>query len=678
MVFAPRALVKVCGTELLDSDSREIYRQKIARITLDSMVQFVGLLDDEGTVLEINQVALDAVGIALKDVEGKPFWTTFWWQVSDEINNELRESIRRAAQGEFVRWDTEIYGRAGGKETIIIDASLMPVKDENGKVVFIAAEGRDITEKKAYEREIARQREELAELVKPFSARESLAPVSAQLKLAQARKDADARVPENEARFRALLTVTSDVIYRMSPDWSEMTLLRGTEFLADPADVSNAWLEKYIHPDDRAEFMKAIRDAIQSKHVFEMEHRVFRADGTLGWTLSRAIPMLDHHGNVVEWLGAASDVTAKKQAQEGLRQSLAIVDSADDAIVSKNLDGIVQTWNKGAVRMFGYTSQEMVGQPVLRLIPEELHYEEDEILRKLRAGDRIDHYETIRRKKDGQRIEVSVTISPIRDSAGRVVGASKIARDISDRKRVERLLVQSEKLAATGRMAAAIAHEINNPLESLVNLIFLARKNCPPDGKAQAHLETAEQELERVAHIARQTLGYYRDTGLPAELHLHELIENVLTVYKAKLVGNDIRVEAQFNDIQKITVSRGELLQVFSNIITNAVDAMQGGGTLNITTRKISGSTGEGIQTVIRDSGVGIKQEHLEKIFEPFFTTKGNLGTGIGLWIARQLTERRGGQISVASSTEPGSSGTSVTIFVPFAAPAPQPPALNQ
>ncbi len=157
-------LVKVRGTELLASDTREQYRQKLARITLDSMVQFVGLLDAAGTVLEINYVALNAVGIALSDVEGQPFWTTFWWQVSDEINATLRDSILRASKGEFVRWDTEIYGRFGGKETIIIDASLMPVKDEQGNVVFIAAEGRDITEKKAHEREIARQREELAKL----------------------------------------------------------------------------------------------------------------------------------------------------------------------------------------------------------------------------------------------------------------------------------------------------------------------------------------------------------------------------------------------------------------------------------------------------------------------------------------------------------------------------------
>ncbi len=161
----PVDLVNVNGTRLLSSDTRELYRQKLARITLDSMVQFVGLLDANGTVLEINKVALDAVGIKLSEVEGKPFWTTFWWSVSEQIRGVLRESIARAAQGEFVRWDTEIYGRAGGKETIVIDASLCPVTDVRGKVVFITAEGRDISAKKAQEREIAQKNEELQALL---------------------------------------------------------------------------------------------------------------------------------------------------------------------------------------------------------------------------------------------------------------------------------------------------------------------------------------------------------------------------------------------------------------------------------------------------------------------------------------------------------------------------------
>ena len=161
----PLPSAKVHGTELLATDTRQQYREKIARITLDSMVQFVGLLDAHGTVLEINKVALDAVGIKLSDVEGKPFWTSFWWQVSPEINQGIRDAIARAAQGEFVRWDTPIYGRAGGSETIIIDASVMPVKDDDGNVVFLACEGRDITEKKAQEAEIARKNVELQGLL---------------------------------------------------------------------------------------------------------------------------------------------------------------------------------------------------------------------------------------------------------------------------------------------------------------------------------------------------------------------------------------------------------------------------------------------------------------------------------------------------------------------------------
>jgi len=157
--------LSVRGTEILASDPPRVRRQKLARITLDSMVQFVGLLDARGTVLEINEVALHAVGIQLADVEGRPFWTTFWWQVSEEVNQTLREMIARAARGEFVRWDTPIYGRAGGAETIIIDASLCPVLDEQGSVVFICAEGRDITEKKAQEREIAQKNLELSALL---------------------------------------------------------------------------------------------------------------------------------------------------------------------------------------------------------------------------------------------------------------------------------------------------------------------------------------------------------------------------------------------------------------------------------------------------------------------------------------------------------------------------------
>ena len=292
-----------------------------------------------------------------------------------------------------------------------------------------------------------------------------------------------------------------------------------------------------------------------------------------------------------------------------------------------------------------------------------------EILRKLRAGEKIDHYETIRVTKTGNPVDVSVTISPIRNREGEVVGASKIARNISDRKRMEKILMQTEKIATTGRMAAAIAHEINNPLEAVMNLIFLARQNRLQPEKTLDYLLTAESELERVSHIARQTLGYYRDTGSPSEVYLHDLIVNVLKVYGSKMLASGISVETSFSDLRKIVVSNGEMIQIFSNVIANSIDAMRDGGILAISIRKTAALNGEGLQVVIRDQGVGIAQEHLGRIFEPFFTTKGNLGTGIGRWVAKQLAERSGGQIIVTSNTESGKSGTIVSIFIPFARP---------
>jgi PAS domain S-box-containing protein len=320
----------------------------------------------------------------------------------------------------------------------------------------------------------------------------------------------------------------------------------------------------------------------------------------------------------------------------------AIIESADDAIISKDLQGVVTSWNQAACRIFGYTAEDMIGRSIRLLIPETLQYEEEDILTKLRAGQRIDHYETTRIRKDGKMLDVSVTISPINDGKGRVIGASKIVRDISDRKRIEQVLIQSEKLAVTGRMAATIAHEINNPLESVMN---------------------------RVAQIAQQTLGYYRGPSTPVTVDLHELIETVLTVYHSKLCASKISIERQFGDLQKIVAIKGELIQVLSNLIANAVDAMTDGGALHLSTRMASTAFGDGIELIIRDEGAGIDPKHLDKIYDPFFTTKGERGTGIGLWVSRQLVEKRGGRITIASSTDAADSGTSATIFLPVADP---------
>ena len=377
-------------------------------------------------------------------------------------------------------------------------------------------------------------------------------------------------------------------------------------------------------------------------------------------------PIRDNTGRVIGASKIARDITDRIQAEQNRARLAAIVDSADDAIISKDMNGVVTSWNKGACRLFGYEEEEIVGQSILLVIPEELRYEEDEILRKLREGEKIEHYETTRLHKSGEILDVSVTISPIRNLAGEIVGASKIARDISDRKKMEKLLIQAEKLAATGRMAAAIAHEINNPLASVMNLVFLARQDGVTRSEIQSYLATAETELERVSHIARQTLGYYRDTGAPTEVYLHDLMENVLSIYRNKLLGYGVVVESKFHDLRKISVRAGEIVQVFSNVVLNSIDAMPRGGKLSISISQTMKLDGDGIQVIVADTGSGIKGEDLAQVFEPFFTTKKNLGTGIGLWIAKQLVERHRGQISLSSSTDAEHSGTVVTIYLPF------------
>ena len=377
-------------------------------------------------------------------------------------------------------------------------------------------------------------------------------------------------------------------------------------------------------------------------------------------------PIKDDTGKIVGASKIARDISERRHEEESLYRLAAIVDSADDAIISKDLNGIIQTWNKGAQRLFGYEPEEIIGQSILRLIPEDLRHEEDEILRKLRASEKIEHHETTRVGKNGDLREVSITISPILNRNGQVIGASKIARDVSDRKKVEQLAIEAEKIATTGRMAAAIAHEINNPLASVLNLIYLSRQEGVSREEIQAFLATAETELERVSHIARQTLGYYRDTGAPAEAYLHDLIENVLCVYRNKMLAHGIELEATFNDLRRISVRSGEIVQVFSNVISNAIDAMPQGGKLCISTAQTVITGRESLRVIVSDTGHGIRREHVSRVFEPFFTTKGNLGTGIGLWVARQLVVRHGGQISISSSTEPGDSGTLVTIDLPF------------
>jgi PAS domain S-box-containing protein len=367
---------------------------------------------------------------------------------------------------------------------------------------------------------------------------------------------------------------------------------------------------------------------------------------------------------LTEKIGGLEKTASRLNEAERLRLFAAIVQNSDDAIISKDLTGKITNWNPAATRILGYSSEEMIGQPILKLIPEELHSDEELILSKIRAGERIEHFETVRIKKSGERIDVSLSISPMRDEAGRIVGAAKILRDISVRKSLEASLLQAEKMAATGRMAATIAHEINNPLEAIVNLLFLARERAT-DPEQLAYLNAAESEVARVSHIAKQTLGFYRDPAKMVSTSLSDIAAEVARVYEPRCRAAGIRVRQCLDPTPPITVRKGEIMQVISNLITNAIYAMPNGGVLSIVAERTS-LPRDGVVLSIEDTGVGIAPEQLPRIFEAFYSTRTTIGTGIGLFVTKQFVENHGGRIDVASATGATSHGTRMSIFLPL------------
>lgn len=344
---------------------------------------------------------------------------------------------------------------------------------------------------------------------------------------------------------------------------------------------------------------------------------------------------------------------------EARLQLAAIVDSSDDAIVSKDLGGIITTWNAAATRVFGYEPHEIIGKSILTIIPPELHSEEPEIIRKVTAGERIEHFETRRRRKDGQLIDISLTISPIRDTTGRIVGISKIARDITERKQTEAALFESERMATVGRMAASIAHEVNNPLEAILNLSYLLTQNASLDEDARKYTDLLIEEVVRVSEITKQTLAFYRDSTQAIEVDVPALLDGMLKLHRPMIEGKAIQISTKFQRDARVLAFPGDLRQIFTNLLINAVDAQAPGGHIRVSTTKLKHRNA--VCITIADHGPGIPKEIQEKIFEPFFSTKVGKGTGLGLWITLGIVRKYGGSIRLRSRTS--GSGVPGSVF---------------
>ncbi len=361
---------------------------------------------------------------------------------------------------------------------------------------------------------------------------------------------------------------------------------------------------------------------------------------------------------------ARQKTLAESRADRTTREMAAIVEYSYDAMYSSRPDGIITSWNRAAEHLYGYTAEEAVGSPVARLAPPERRYEVERNLKILNGGGYVAAYRTERMRKNGTRWPVLLAVSPLRNARGEIVGTSAVARDISAEKQSEEAIRRSDKLATAGQLAASIAHEINNPLEAVVNLLYLARHDSVHAGE---YLTMAEQEVGRIAQLAQQTLGFVRDAGSPSSMDPATIMDEILQLYSRKLEGRQIRVTRRYRSNCQINGYSGELRQLLANLLVNAVDAMADEGCLQV--RVATGydwSDGrDGVRITVADNGSGIPRDSLRQIFEPFYTTKKDTGTGLGLWVSHGIVQKHGGSIRVRSRADGHATGTVFWIFLP-------------
>jgi PAS domain S-box-containing protein len=346
--------------------------------------------------------------------------------------------------------------------------------------------------------------------------------------------------------------------------------------------------------------------------------------------------------------------------------------SIGDAIIACDTDGTVAFMNLIAEQLTGWTEAQAKGKSLHDIFPifnEEARTAVENPVDKVRRLGTVvglsNHTFLIAR--DGTEVSIDDSGAPIRDSAGKMIGIVLVFRNITERRMSEDALMRAEKLAAAGRLAASVAHEVNNPLEGLTNLIYIALRSNDFD-EIRHLLGQAESELGRIAHITRQSLGFYRETTIPAHFKPATVVREVTDFYASRASSLGVSFIVNANTEREVLGSAGESRQILSNLLANSLDACDRGSIIRI---KASSAldprdlSRPGVRITIADTGFGIPAKHLKSIFEPFFTTKKDTGTGLGLWVSRELVEKHGGTLRVRSRTSNPLCGTVFSIFLP-------------
>jgi PAS domain S-box-containing protein len=392
-------------------------------------------------------------------------------------------------------------------------------------------------------------------------------------------------------------------------------------------------------------------------------------DYVLKERLSRLIPAV--HRAMRE----AEERRQLERAVSSLSQFAAIVESSEDAIISKGLDSIVATWNKGAEKIFGYSADEMVGNSIMRLIPADRQDEESQFLSKIEHGESMHQFETIRQAKDGRLLDVSVTVSPIKDAKGKIIGVSKVARDITEKKRLQAQFIEAQKMDVIGQLAGGVAHDFNNILAVIIGYSDLMMPELAPDSPLQKYTEEIRNAAERAAGLTRQLLVFSRkQTVQLVVLDLNDVVADLDKMLR-RLIDESIAMTiVPGKQIGRIKADPGHIGQVLMNLVVNARDAMPKGGKISIATHNVTLDKnyvhahtgvipGHYVMLSVSDTGTGMTDEVKTRLFEAFFTTKPKgKGTGLGLATCQTVVRQSGGHVGVYSEI---GKGTTFKIYFP-------------
>ena len=477
-------------------------------------------------------------------------------------------------------------------------------------------------------------------------------------------------------RLQQVFDTTTDAIFSLDRDWRFTFLNRkARELLAPSGDVLGTVVWNSF-PDavyEGSPYQEHYHHAMAEKQASEFE--AFYPEPLNLWFHVEARPA--EAGIIVFF----RDITQQKKDQKAFRQK-----QAETERQRAELEAVYNTapiglalfdptdfrylrMNTRQAEIMGLPVEKVIGTRVTDLAPIPGL---QELFEKVAAGEPVRNHllEGELATEPGEHRYWTVNYYPVHNEHGEVEAISAASLEITQQKRAEAALVRSDKLAAVGRLAASIAHEINNPLESVTNLLYLARSSTDA-AEIQRYLDVAERELKRIAAISNQTLRFYRQSTNPREVTAEDLFESVLSIYQGRIVNSRVKVEQDKISSSPVLCFDGEIRQVLGNLVGNAVDSMSAeGGRLVLRSRTATNwNTGEqGLRLTVADTGYGISPDVMQKMFDAFFTTKGLGGTGLGLWVSQEIVQRHRGTLRVRSSQREDMKGTVFSLFLPFKA----------